>query len=167
MATSPELLSFLRNTDERGSFSSPFDRDAVNRLNRSEVYFALSSTSVVHTVRGMHYQIPPFAEAKLVYVVRGSIMDIVIDLDSSLSIDKRIHKFHLSEDVDNCLYIPRGFAHGYQTLSSDVQVMYALDGEYSKSNTRGFSPLSPLLLDMWPSTPVHLKREDLLWPHLV
>lgn len=162
----PELVPFQKNLDYRGYFSTPFTKHQINKLNRAEVYISLSSTKLAHTVRGMHFQAPPFSEAKILTVLYGSIFDIVVNLDESLPLEKRIHEFNLSEEDNLSLYIPKGFAHGYQTQSDNVLILYALDSEYSKSNLRGFSPLSKALRDLWPSPPTCIKPEDLKWPQL-
>ena len=99
-------------------------------------------------------------------VIKGRIHDIIVDLDDTLPLNERIHTFDLAENMGSCLYIPKGFAHGFQALADDTVVVYALDSLYCKSATRGFSPLSPVLIDLWPQEPVNLKPEDLAWPQL-
>jgi dTDP-4-dehydrorhamnose 3,5-epimerase len=162
----PEVLPFIKDSDERGYFSSPFGRTAISKLDSSQLYISLSFTNLAYTIRGMHFQSQPFSESKLLKVISGSILDVVISLDDSLPLSERIHKFNLSEKDEVCLYIPKGYAHGYQTLTDNVLLMYALDSEYSKSHTRGFSPMSPALTTIWPAAPTYLKPEDLLWPQL-
>jgi dTDP-4-dehydrorhamnose 3,5-epimerase len=162
----PELIAFQKKLDFRGYFSTPFAKHQINKLNREEVYISLSSTKLAHTVRGMHFQAPPFSEAKILTVLRGSIVDVVVNLDDSLPMKERIYKFNLSEEENLSLYIPKGFAHGYQTQTDNVLILYALDSEYSKSNVRGFSPLSEVFVDLWPSPPICIKPEDLKWPML-
>ena len=135
-------------------------------LKTDEVYVSASYTSKTNSVRGMHYQSAPFGEAKLVTVLQGEIFDVVINLDKSLPLMKRIHTYRISSQQPSCLFIPKGFAHGFQTLSDEVIVLYALDSEYNKASTRGFSPLSPTLRGLWPREPENLKSEDLAWPVL-
>ncbi len=159
-------MPFTKDWDERGYFSLPFGRRAISKLDSSQVYIALSSTNLAYTIRGMHFQSQPFSESKLLKVISGSILDVVISLDDSLPLSERIHKFNLSEKDEVCLYIPQGYAHGYQTLTDNVQLMYALDSKYSKPHTRGFSPMSLSLATVWPFKPTYLKPEDLLWPQL-
>ena len=163
----PELIHFNKNIDDRGFFVTPFSNADVNRLNIREVYISLSFTHLASTVRGMHFQTSPFSEAKLLTVLRGSIHDVVIDVNQSLPKKNRIFQFKLTDTDNFCLYIPRGFAHGYQTQTDDVLMMYALDSRYSKLNTRGFSPLSKNLLNLWPMPPRNIKKEDLAWPEYV
>ena len=162
----PEVIPFDMNVDDRGYFSTPFGKKEINRLKLSETYISLSHTNLAHTVRGMHFQVEPYSEAKLLKVINGSIFDIVLNLDESLPMEQRIYQFKLSEKDNACLYIPRGYAHGYQTQTNNVLLLYALDSTFSKLHTRGFSPLSRSLAALWPAKPVNLKSEDLMWPKL-
>ena len=162
----PELIPFEKKIDDRGHFSTPFGKYGLDKLTQGEIYISLSYTNFTHTVRGMHFQIQPYSEAKLLKIVQGSVFDILIDLDDSLPIAKRIYQYELSENDNVCLYIPRGYAHGYQTLSDNVLVLYALDSMYSKFHTRGFSPISQPLNELWPAEPINIKFEDLMWPKL-
>jgi dTDP-4-dehydrorhamnose 3,5-epimerase len=114
----------------------------------------------------MHFQIAPFQESKLLTVVRGQIFDVLINLDSSLKTQDRIHTFEISANHNSSLFIPKGFAHGYQSLSDDTIVLYALDSKFDKSSTRGFSPLSPGIRELWPHEPINIKEGDLDWPTL-
>lgn len=100
-------------------------------------------------------------------VVKGKILDVIVSLDVTLSLEERLHTFDLAENAGSCLFIPKGFAHGYQALTDDTVVIYALDSQYREGATRGFSPLSPSVIDLWPQHPVNLKPEDLTWPQLV
>jgi dTDP-4-dehydrorhamnose 3,5-epimerase len=139
----------------------------LSRLESNEVYVSASYTSKANSVRGMHYQSAPFQEAKLVTVLQGDIFDVVVDLDESLPLTERIHTFMISAQKPSCLFVPKGFAHGFQSLSDEVIVLYALDAEYNKASTRGFSPLSQTLKGLWPVEPQNLKSEDLAWPMLL
>jgi dTDP-4-dehydrorhamnose 3,5-epimerase len=162
----PELIFCDRHIDARGYFSTFFGKRELLRLKQSETYIALSYTNLTNTVRGMHFQEEPYSEAKLLKVIAGSISDILIDLDESLSMNQRIYQYELSESDDYCLYIPRGYAHGYQALTDNVKVLYALDSSFSKLHTRGFSPFSSVLKNLWPIQPENIKLEDLAWPEL-
>jgi dTDP-4-dehydrorhamnose 3,5-epimerase len=162
----PFLTSLAKNSDTRGSFASCFPLEQLRRLNLEEVYVSASVTSLATTVRGMHFQAAPFEEAKLITVVQGEIFDVLINLDSSLPLDQRIFTFNISSDSPSCLFIPRGYAHGFQALSDQTIVLYALDSHYDNASTRGFSPLSPDIEHLWPQRPSNIKIEDLGWPSL-
>ncbi len=100
-------------------------------------------------------------------VVKGKILDVIISLDDTMPLHERLHTFELTENAGSCIYIPKGFAHGYQALTDDTVVIYALDSQYREGATRGFSPLSPSVIDLWPQLPVNIKSEDLTWPQIV
>ena len=126
----------------------------------------MAQTNKSHTIRGMHYQAQPFSEAKLLTVLRGSNLDILIDLRALENSQIRIHTFELAADRPEVLFIPNGFAHGYQTLSDHTQILYALDSSYQPSARRGFSPLSSEIKKLWRFEPSMIKEEDLKWPML-
>lgn len=130
------------------------------------MYVSVSITKHAGTVRGLHFQRDPFSENKLLTVTSGSIFDLVVDLDDSKPLEKRIHTFRLSSHDGQTLFIPRGFAHGFQALSEDTTVIYCLDSKYVEEASCGYSPLSPSLIELWPLTPSNIKSEDLAWPVL-
>lgn len=166
MLAKPELIDIPRNYDERGFFEQTFSREALLRIPSSEKYFASSMTIEPFTVRGLHYQTGDYGEAKLVRVIQGKILDVLVSTDETLALEQRIFEFELSDDVPQALFVPRGFAHGFQTLISNTLVLYCLDSTYSKSNSRGYNPLSPELAQIWRQAPARLKDEDLLWPNI-
>jgi dTDP-4-dehydrorhamnose 3,5-epimerase len=114
----------------------------------------------------MHYQTQPFSEAKLLTVIRGSILDILIDLNTVGDGSPTIYTFELNANRPEVLFIPKGFAHGYQTISEGTEILYALDSSYEPGSTRGFSPLSLEIKKLWPFNPTLIKEDDLKWPML-
>jgi dTDP-4-dehydrorhamnose 3,5-epimerase len=162
----PRLIPYLRHSDDRGDFSTLFSPATLSLLNIEEVYISVSQSKFEHTVRGMHYQMAPFSEAKLLSVIRGSIFDVVIDLGNLENGRTKIYTFKLSADHPEALFIPRGFAHGYQTLAEDTQILYALDSKYDADSCAGYSPLSNGIKELWPNKPSIIKEEDLKWPML-
>lgn len=102
------------------------------------------------TIRGLHYQIPPFAQGKFVWVIQGEILDVVVDIrKNSLSFGQHI-KVHLKADKMQALYIPPGFAHGFCTLESDTKVCYMVTSPYAPQYERGLLWNDPLLSIEWP-----------------
>lgn len=125
-------------SDERGyffeSFSSRVWKDQV-----SDVPFVQDneSYSLKGTIRGLHYQVPPFGQAKLVRVVKGSVLDVAIDIrEGSESYGKYV-AYELSAENKRQLYIPRGFAHGFVVLSEEAIFCYKCDNYYSKEHEGG------------------------------
>jgi dTDP-4-dehydrorhamnose 3,5-epimerase len=162
----PHLIPYRKHGDNRGEFSTPFSPETLSLLNANEAYISVSQSRLAHTIRGMHFQLAPFSEAKILTVLRGSIFDVLIDLRNLGDGKTKLHTFQLSADRPEALFIPRGFAHGYQTLSEDTQILYALDSKYELSSCSGYSPLSKGIVELWPFKPSIVKEEDLKWPML-
>lgn len=162
----PLILSFQLNLDERGSFSTPFSQESLSLLNVSEAYISISRTKSAYTIRGMHFQEEPYSENKLVTVLEGSIADVLIDLHALNQGKLVTHKFDLDSRRPEVLFIPRGFAHGYQTLADNTAILYALDSKYEKNATQGFSPLSDGVKELWPANPELINEVDLKWPEI-
>lgn len=162
----PALIEIGGAKDARGSFEQSFPDSAISQLRMETFYVATSWTDKKFTIRGLHYQEAPFSERKLVRVLSGSIMDVVVSLDESLPMEKRIHVFELESRAPQLLFIPEGFAHGFQTLEDETIVLYGLDNIYAPKAAKGINPLSPGLRDLWPFRPTVMKEADLAWPNL-
>jgi dTDP-4-dehydrorhamnose 3,5-epimerase len=162
----PLISTFKLNSDERGSFSTLFTKESLSLLNAPETYISISRTKFSFTIRGMHFQEEPYSENKLVTVLEGSITDVLIDLRALKQGKFVTHKFHLDSQRPEVLFIPRGFAHGYQTLADNTVILYALDSKYKKNATRGFSPLSDGLRELWLANPELINEVDLKWPKI-
>lgn len=152
--------------DERGFFARTFcEREfAAAGLETRFVQANNSLTARKGTLRGLHYQLPPAAEAKLVRVVRGALYDVVVDLrpDSPTF----CAWFGATLDGDNRLmmYVPRGCAHGFLTLTDDVEAIYLMSGFYDARQERGLRFDDPVLSIDWPAAPVEMSPKDRAWP---
>ena len=141
-----------RWSDERGYFVEVF-----NTLTLSEAYIAFSPvqenqslSSTIGTVRGLHFQIPPFAQAKIVRVLRGSIIDVAVDLRrGSPTFGQHVSEM-LSADNGAQLFIPRGFAHGLCTLEPDTEISYLIDNRYAPDCDRAIAWNDDDLGISWP-----------------
>lgn len=102
------------------------------------------------TVRGLHFQMPPFAETKLVSCLRGKVFDVAVDLRRGSPTFLRWHSEILSGDNYKALLIPAGFAHGFQTLSDDCNMLYLHSEAYDPSAERGLNAVDPRLAIPWP-----------------
>jgi dTDP-4-dehydrorhamnose 3,5-epimerase len=102
------------------------------------------------TVRGLHFQIPPFQQAKLIRVLRGKIFDVVVDLRRSSASYGRHISVELSGESDEQLFVPAGFAHGFCTLVDSTEIFYKVDSVYSSAHDRGINWLDPTLGIRWP-----------------
>lgn len=119
--------------DSRGYFMESYSQKlfAEYGLQTNWVQENQSLSEKPHTVRGLHFQIPPFAQAKLLRVVRGNILDVFVDLRKSSQTYGKWDSIELSGENCKSVYIPRGFAHGFCTLSGSVIVQYKVDNFYS------------------------------------
>lgn len=139
--TIPEvkLIRPRRHGDERGYFSEVYSRRAWSELGL-ELEFIQDNQSLSRqrgVVRGLHFQVPPFAQTKLMRVVRGKILDVAVDIRHGSPTFGRFAAAVLSADQWNQMLIPRGFAHGFCTLEPDTEVLYKVDTFYEPSHDRG------------------------------
>ena len=127
--------------DERGYFTETFRKDLFEKALGYKVNFIQDneSRSVKGVLRGLHYQIPPFEQNKLVRVIQGSILDIAVDIRKDSATFGRHVAIELNEDNKCQLFIPRGFAHGFVVLSNYAIFSYQVDNYYSPSNERGIA----------------------------
>jgi len=141
-----------RFADARGYFAETWVRDdfAAAGIGHEFIQDNESRSAVAGTVRGLHFQVPPFAQAKLVRVVRGKVLDVVVDLRRSSGSYGRHLAIELSETAGDQLLVPRGFAHGFCTLEPDTVVFYKVDGAYSAGHERGVFWADPALAIAWP-----------------
>jgi dTDP-4-dehydrorhamnose 3,5-epimerase len=112
------------------------------------------------TVRGLHFQHPPHAEGKLVSCIRGEVWDVAVDLRRGSPTFLRWHAERLSADNHRALLIPPGFAHGFQALSDDVELLYCHSAPYVAEAEGGLPATDPALGITWPLPPAHLSARD-------
>ena len=126
------------HTDERGYFSETFRKDIFENFF-PEIKFCQDneSKSSYGTLRGLHFQLPPFAQTKLVRVVRGSVLDVAVDLRKKSSTFGKHFAIELSHQNKKQLLIPKGFAHGFIVLSDEAIFSYKVDNYYSQKSERG------------------------------
>jgi dTDP-4-dehydrorhamnose 3,5-epimerase len=147
-----KVIRTARISDARGFFAETYvHRDFAGVGVADEFVQDNQSFSVsAGTVRGLHFQIPPFAQAKLVRVLRGRVLDVVVDLRrSSATFGKHITVELSAEDGDQ-LYVPIGFAHGFCTLVPDTEVFYKVSNVYSPTHDSGLNWSDPALGIHWP-----------------
>ena len=147
-----KLLKPVRHVDSRGFFSEVF-REDVLREHGIDVHFVQDNHSLSvnkGVVRGLHFQIPPSAQAKLLRVTAGSIFDVAVDIRWGSTSFGRHFAGVLSADEWNQILIPEGFAHGYCTLEPDTEVIYKVSAYYSPEHDRGLLWNDPALGIAWP-----------------
>jgi dTDP-4-dehydrorhamnose 3,5-epimerase len=149
--------------DERGSFARTFCREEFERrgLNSFVAQCNISQNRKKGTLRGMHYQIAPHAEAKLVTCLAGSIYDVIIDLRADSATYREWLAVELSGNGRrSMLYVPEGFAHGFQTLEDDTEVFYQMSAFYEPGSARGIRWDDPAFAIRWPNAPRILSNRD-------
>lgn len=126
----------------------------------------LTLTRLAGSVRGMHYQIPPYAETKIVSCLRGKVFDVAVDLRKGSPTYLHWHSEILSPELNNSLVIPEGFAHGFQALTDDAELLYFHTSPYNQQAERGLCPLDAELDIAWPLEVVELSDRDQNHPRL-
>lgn len=157
-----------RAGDERGWFSRFFCSEELSIFGRggsiSQINHTL--TRIPGTVRGMHFQRRPHEECKLVSCLRGEVFDVAVDLrPDSVSFGKW-HSETLSEENGRSMLIPPGFAHGFQTLRADCELLYLHDVPYAPSFEGGLNALDPILEISWPLPASLMSSRDRALPYL-
>lgn len=147
-----KVIKKNRNIDERGYFERIFCQEEFNFLGITETFpqINLSYNQKKGTIRGLHFQKEPYMESKVVQCVKGSIYDVVVDMRYNESTYLKWFGINLSESQDNMIYIPKGFAHGFQTLEDDCMILYYMGENYQKNYQSGINCFSPKLNINWP-----------------
>ena len=148
------VLTPKRYGDERGYFSEVFRLDGLADCAPGLAFVQdnQSGSALAGTVRGMHFQAPPFAQAKLVRVLRGAVLDVAVDLRrGSKTYGQSVHRV-LSAENGAQLLVPAGFAHGFCTLTPDAEVLYKVSAYYNAASDQGLAWDDPALGIAWPVT---------------
>jgi len=152
--------------DHRGEFSRAFcERELAPAIGeRHVVQISLSSTRLAGTVRGLHFQRAPHAEMKLVRCLRGRVWDVAVDLRPASPTFLRWHAEELSAANRRMLVIPEGFAHGFQTLEADCELLYLMTEAYEPGSAAGVRWDDPALAIPWPLPVGDISAQDLALP---
>lgn len=148
--------------DARGRFERLFCEQDWTPL-RSGLHFVqvnLSTTALRGTVRGLHYQRAPAAEAKLIRCVRGHVFDVAVDLRAGSPTFLHWHAVELHADDPREIFIPEGFAHGFQALSDDAQLLYLHTAPWTPTCEGGVRHDDPRLAIAWPLPPIQVSARD-------
>jgi dTDP-4-dehydrorhamnose 3,5-epimerase len=152
--------------DERGFFARSWcQREfAAQGLHLGWVQCNISFNRKRGTLRGMHYQVAPYAEAKLIRCTRGAIYDVIIDLRPDSPTFKRWVAVELTADNRRMLYVPEGFGHGFQTLGDDTEVFYQMSQFYAPDYGRGVRWDDPAFAISWPAERRIISDRDRSFP---
>lgn len=162
------IVELERRGDDRGFFARFFCenefRDAG--LETRFVQVNNSLTAKKGTLRGLHYQLPPAAEVKAVRCVRGALYDVIVDIRAGSPTFGQWFGAELTAENRTMMYVPRGFAHGFVTLTDDTEAFYLVSSFYSPENERGIRWSDPALAIHWPVEPAEISDKDRNWPDL-
>jgi len=162
------VLELELREDERGFFARTFCREEFLAAGLEPLVEQcnLSFNHRAGTLRGMHYQVHPAPEAKLVRCTRGAIVDQVVDMREGSPTYLRSVSVELTADNRRALYVPPLFAHGYQTLADDTEVTYQVSAAYTPGTERGLRYDDPALGLTWPLPVTAVSPKDAQWPLL-
>lgn len=155
--------------DHRGYFMETYSTRAFHELGIDAVFVQdnQSFTAQKGTLRGIHFQNAPMAQAKLVRITHGAVMDVVVDLRKGSPTYLKWQAVELSAENKRMLYIPRGFGHGFKTLTDDVEFCYKVDNLYSKEHDRGIRFNDPTIgVDWGDVVETLLSQKDMISPLL-
>jgi len=163
------IIEIERIEDERGSFARNWCQKefAEHGLNSRIVQCNISFNKKRGTLRGMHFQVEPFAEVKLVRCTRGAIYDVIIDVRENSHSLKKWFAVELNESNQRMLYIPKGFAHGFQTLEDNTEVFYQMSEFYYPEYSRGVRWDDPFFSIKWPDGERIISKKDQEYPDFV
>jgi dTDP-4-dehydrorhamnose 3,5-epimerase len=163
-------IKLTAREDDRGYFKRTYDEEVFAKRGLQTQWVQENQSLSVQegTVRGLHFQRPPHCETKLVRALSGSLLDVVVDLRAGSKTYGMHYSAELSATNRLCLYIPKGFAHGFCTLQPDSILAYKVDHAYTPQAEGGLLWCDPLLQIDWPLSgdPTCISSKDQLWPTL-
>jgi dTDP-4-dehydrorhamnose 3,5-epimerase len=160
------VLEPERREDNRGFFARTFCQREfeAHGLNPLVVQCNIAYNKKKGTLRGMHFQNDPFQEAKLVRCTQGAILDVMLDLRPDSPTFKQWTSAELNKDNHKMLYIPEGFAHGYQTLTETTEIIYQVSQFYAPESASGVRHNDPAFGIQWPLEVTAISELDKKWP---
>ena len=161
------VVKFLPYRDERGLFSRLFCHKELQSIFNSRQILQINLTNTFHkgTIRGLHYQKPPNAELKMITCLRGCVYDVAVDLRARSATFLQWHAIELSPDNFNAYIIPEGFAHGFQCMQDDCQLLYLHTAFYSPQAEAGIAYNDARINIKWPLQLTCISERDKLLPH--
>ncbi|MEZ5937907.1 MAG: dTDP-4-dehydrorhamnose 3,5-epimerase [Hyphomonadaceae bacterium] len=163
------LIEMTPFEDNRGWFGRSFcmKEFAENNLEISYPHHNTGYSAKKGTIRGMHFQVDPHYEVKVVRALWGAVYDVIVDMRPYSPTYLKSEGFELSFENKRQLYVPRGFAHGYQTLKDDTLVSYLCSSMYVPDSNGGYRPDDPAFGIEWPLPLTEISEKDKNWPDFV
>jgi len=160
------LIELEPKGDNRGFFARAFCEQEFKAQGLESQFCQIndSFSAKKGTLRGMHYQLTPASEVKLVRCIAGALYDVIADLRPDSPMFGRWFGATLSAENRTLMYVPRGFAHGFLTLADDVETIYLVSASYAPQHERGIRYDDPWLAITWPFEPGEISAKDRAWP---
>lgn len=164
-----QTIDRLALQDARGWLERSYCLDTFAQVGLHKTIQQINRTKTLQkgSVRGMHYQLPSFAEAKVVSCLQGEVFDVAIDLRAGSPTFLQWHAEILSAENRRSMLIPEGYAHGFQTLTDDVEMLYFHTANYAPDAAGGVNPLDPALAINWPLPFTEVSEQDKNLPMLL
>jgi dTDP-4-dehydrorhamnose 3,5-epimerase len=155
-------------TDERGWFARYYCKKDFQQIGHQKEWVQLNHSFTKHkgSIRGMHYQLPPYREIKLVRCIHGAVFDVIVDVRKDSPTFLQWFGVELSADNKKMMYIPEGFAHGFQTLTDDCELLYHHSEFYTPGSEAGILYNEMLIQIEWPMSVTVISKKDLQFPNL-
>ena len=162
------IVKSSRITDDRGEFSRLY---CLNSLAQKKVNTPIAQINYSHTIkrgaiRGLHFQLPPAMETKMVRCIQGEVFDVAVDLRAHSPTFLQWHAEVLSAEANNMMIIPEGFAHGFQSLTENAKMLYLHTESYSPEYERGLRFDDPILNIKWPLACSEMSNRDKVHAYL-
>ena len=156
------IITPKRIKDDRGYFERYFCSNEFKEIGLTKPIMQInhSFTKQKGSVRGMHFQTPPYSETKIVRCLSGAIYDVVVDIRAGSPTFLQHFGIILSKRNNKYLYVPEGFAHGFQTLTNNVEILYLTTTAFEKKADSGLNPLDPLLSIQWKLDITNISEKD-------
>jgi dTDP-4-dehydrorhamnose 3,5-epimerase len=160
------LVEIDKFEDERGYLAKFFDKETIkkNKIEFTLTQIKYTYTKKKGTIRGMHLQSKPFEEAKIVHCMKGRIYEVAIDLRKKSKTYGKWFGMEFTENEEKSLFVPKGFAHGYQALTDNCEMLYMMSGKFSKAHNIGYRWDDPFFNIKWPIRPTIIAEKDKNWP---
>jgi dTDP-4-dehydrorhamnose 3,5-epimerase len=160
------LIELEKKGDERGFFARFFCKDEFADFGLFKEFKQVNNSfsALKGTLRGLHYQLMPSTEVKILRCISGAIFDVILDLRPDSPDYGRWFGRELSSDNRLMIYVPRGFAHGFMTLTNNTEVLYFASENYSPELEKGIRYNDSHFTIKWPNEPVEISHKDANWP---
>lgn len=159
-------IELEKRGDDRGFFARFFCRNEFDAAGLATQFVQVNNSLSAKkgTLRGLHYQLAPAAEVKVVRCIRGALFDVIIDIRADSPTFGKWFGAELTAENRLMMYVPRGFAHAILTLADDTEALYLVSDFYSPENERGIRWNDPRFNIAWPIAPAEISEKDATWP---